>query len=59
MKLFDPVDYINAEGKKRCLFREHVYSADFLIRFNPSKVPILAKEMKLTQEQAKLTSFEI
>ena len=37
LKLFDSVDYTNVDGKKRCLFREHVYSPDFLVKFNPSK----------------------
>lgn len=59
LKLFDPVDYINIDGKKRCLFREHVYSPDFLIKFNPSKFPQLAKEFKLTNQQSSLKEFEI
>jgi len=45
---------MNAENKKRCLFREHVYSPDFMIKFNPSKFPLLAKEFKLSREQSQL-----
>ena len=59
LKLFDAVDFINVEGKKRCLFREHVYSPDFLIKFNPTKFPQLAKEFKLTKEQSSLQTFEV
>ena len=59
LKLFDAVDYINVDSKKRCLFREHVYSPDFMIKFNPSKFPLLAKEFKLTREQSQLQEFEI
>lgn len=59
LKLFDPVDYLNIDGKKRCLFREHVYSPDFSIRFNPSKFPQLAREFKLTKDQAALQEYEI
>ncbi len=54
LKLFEPVDYMNVDGKKRCLFREHVYSPDFSIKFNPSKFPQLAREFKLSKDQAKL-----
>lgn len=34
-KLTDPVKYRDRKGKERCLFREHVYSPDFLININP------------------------
>lgn len=50
MKLFDSVDYINVDGKKRCLFRDHIYTPDFVIEFNPSKYILLAREFKLTND---------
>lgn len=50
LKLFDPVDYVNVDGKRRSLFREHVYSPDFLVKFNPSKFPLLAREFKITKD---------
>lgn len=59
LKLFDPVDYINVDGKKRCLFREHVYSPDFLVRFNPNKFQQLAKEFKLSKDQVSLQEVEV
>ena len=58
-KLFEAEDYMNVEGKKRCLFREHVYSPDFSIKFNPSKFQQLAKEFKLSKSQAENQEFEV
>ena len=59
LKLFDSVDYLNIDGKKRCLFREHIYSPDFLIVFNPSKFPQLAREFKLAKDQASLQKYQV
>ena len=57
--LFQSVNYINVDNKSRCLFRDHVYSPDFKIQFDPSKCTILAREFKLTKEQAQQSKFEI
>ena len=59
LKLFDSVDYTNIDGKKRCLFREHVYSPDFLLKFDPSKFPLLAREFKLAKDQSSLREVEV
>lgn len=59
IELFQSVNYVNIDNKTRCLFREHIYSPDFKIQFNPSKNAILAKEFKLTKQQAQQENFEI
>lgn len=50
-KLSDSISYLTVDGKSRCLFREHVYSPDFTLTFEPNKYLALAKEFKVTQQQ--------
>lgn len=39
------------DGKKRVLFREHVYTADWVVAFDPSKQLDLARELKVPSEK--------
>ena len=39
--LSEPVDITNSKGKKRSLFREHVYSPDFIIAIERSRTALL------------------
>lgn len=48
--LSDNVKYINVFNKSKTLFREHAYSTDFLIKFNPNKYKDLAAEFKVSQD---------
>lgn len=48
-QLFESKNYLTVEGKSRSLFREHVYSPDFILQFSPSKFIDLAKEFKIPQ----------
>jgi len=45
--LFDPVKYVDVEGKQRSLYREHQYSPDFLLTFSPDVDKSLLKEFKV------------
>lgn len=45
-QLSDPVKYRDSKGKERSLFREHVYSPDFTIDFDPLKYRNLMDEFK-------------
>ena len=59
IKLFDKVDYIAYDGKKKFLFREHIYSPDFIIQINPKTSQILCKELKIPYEAMNLESFSV
>lgn len=50
-KLFDSINYQTIDGKTRSLFREHVYSPDFILTFQPSKCITLARELKVPKEK--------
>lgn len=52
-QLSESISYNTVDGKSRSLFREHIYSPDFIITFNPSKFLDLAKEFKVFAENAK------
>lgn len=58
-KLFDSISYLTVEGKSRSLFREHVYSPDFKLTFNPNKNLALAKEFKVTQQQLQNNAVDV
>ena len=45
--LSDPVKYKDSKGKEKTLFREHVYSPDFLIEFNIMKYHQFKDEFKV------------
>jgi len=45
--LFETVQYIDCSGKNRCMFREHIYTPDFIIWFDPVRQQGLAKEFKI------------
>lgn len=57
--LSDTVKYVNVEGKQRTLLREHIYSPDFEFIIEPKKCLKLAKELRLTQDQASCDWFKI
>lgn len=50
-QLSDPVKYIDITGKSKTLYREHSYTTDFCIEFNPNKQLALAKEFKISYDQ--------
>lgn len=45
--LFDAVKYQDINNKTKTLFREHIYTADFVLSLNPIKWLDLAKEFKI------------
>lgn len=47
LKLSDAVSYIDCDGKTRSLFREHVYTPDFLLYVNGDSGKLLMKEFKM------------
>ena len=49
--LSDSINYLNVDGKSRCLFRGHIYSPDFNFVFCPGKYKELAKEFKVPYEK--------
>lgn len=49
LKLSDGESYIDCDGKIRSLFREHVYTPDFLLYVNGEKGKSLMKEFKLSE----------
>jgi hypothetical protein len=54
--LFEAVWYDDQAGKQRCLFREHVYTPDFIVQFDPQAWPQLAKEFKVPLSASRLPS---
>ena len=58
ISLSDSISYITYENKKRILLREHIYSPDFMVQFNPKASRLLCKEFKLTLQQAQQESFQ-
>lgn len=46
-ELYKSETYIDVNGKSSSLFRDHVYSPDFLVTFDPNKTKNLAKEFKV------------
>ena len=59
IKLFDAVDYIAFDGKRKSLLREHVYSPDFLIVLNARSYQTLAKQFKLPHSAAQNSTFQV
>lgn len=58
-KLSDSISYLTVDGKSRCLFREHVYSPDFILTFEPNKYLALAKEFKVTLQQLQNNTIDV
>lgn len=50
-QLAEAVKQVDVNGKERTLFREHIYTADWIIDFTPSAQLKLAAEMKIPYEQ--------
>ena len=47
--LYDSETYVDVDGKTKCLFRDHVYSPDFLVSFDPNAQKQLAREFRVRQ----------
>lgn len=54
VKLFDAASYLDFQGKKKSLLRDHVYSPDFIVKFDPGAFQALAKQFKVPYEQMHL-----
>lgn len=54
VKLFDSAQYLDFQGKSKTLLREHVYSPDFCIKFDPGSFPALVKQFKTPYDQMHL-----
>ena len=50
-QLFQAEKYVDVYGKQRTLFKEHIYSPDFVLMFDPKRSLELSKEFKVTQSQ--------
>ena len=50
--LFNQVSFEDVAGKTKCLFREHTYQCDFILKFSPKSCPELAKEMRVPKAHA-------
>lgn len=59
IKLFDAVDFIALDGKKKSLLREHVYSPDFLVVVKARAYQTLAKEFKLPHHALQSSTFQV
>ena len=59
IQLFDAVSYLDFQGKKKSLLRDHIYSPDFCIIFDPGAFPILAKQFKIPYAQMSLNESSI
>ena len=57
--LFQPVWYMDFQNKQRCLFREHIYTPDFIIQFDPRIQPALTKEFKVPLSVANQPSVSV
>ena len=57
--LFESIDYLNVDNKRRVLLRDHVYSPDFKIIFCPRSSTKLCREFKLSIAQAQQDSFQV
>lgn len=58
-ELFKSEKYVDVYGKQRTLFREHSYTPDFMIEFDPNKNLELAKELKLQQNDLSNSSCSV
>ena len=58
IKLFDAVKYKTFDKKDRTLFREHIYSPDFIVEFDPRSSQTLCKAFKLSYEDSQKESFQ-
>ena len=58
-QLSDPVKYVDVDGKERTLYREHQYTTDFMVEFNPNQQHEIAKELKVPYEQLSSDSCSV
>lgn len=58
-QLSGPITYQTVDGKSRSLFREHVYSPDFMLTFDPSKCLALSRVLKVTQQQLQQKTLDV
>lgn len=59
IKLFDSVEYVTFDGKRRTLLRDHIYSPDFSIIFIPETSKTLCKTFKLSLQDMQCKSFQV
>ena len=59
IKLFDAVSYITWNNKSRSLLRDHVYSPDFCITFDPRAFQMLCKYFKISLADSQKESFQV
>lgn len=57
-KLSDSIKYTTINKKQQVLLREHVYSPDFMVQFNPRASQLLCKQFKVPYESMNLESFQ-
>lgn len=59
IQLSESINIVGHDKKKKVLLREHVYSPDFMIEFDPRSYETLCKEFKLTLQQSQMPSFQV
>ena len=59
IKLSDAVTYVAWNNKSRTLLREHIYSPDFCITFDPRKFQTLCKYFKMSFNDSQQESFQV
>lgn len=57
--LSEQVSYQDFKNRTRMLFREHIYSPDFIIRMAPGHFEALDKQFKIPYDKMNLESFQI
>lgn len=58
IKLSDSVEFVNSRGKKRSLFREHIYTPDFIVKFKPGAFEQLDLWFKVPFDQMCQNEFK-
>lgn len=59
IKLFDATSYIDVQKKKKSLLRDHVYSPDFCIIFDPRVSQTLCIQFKVPYDKSLLESSSV
>lgn len=58
-KLFEAERYTDVTGKDKSLFREHIYTPDWILSFSPSAQLMLAKEFKVPYSELSNTDCSV
>lgn len=59
ISLSEPINFIDAKGKRRSLLRDHVYTPDFRIQIDPRASQKLCIQFKVPYEAMNLESFDV